>query len=147
MPEPVPPQMKILYFAFTSNFSTSAICGVIEPYCMSRSTVIGSFENFLMVTIGPFNEIGRSTTLTREPSRSLVSTIGLAWFTSLPAKATIRCTISSRFSSLSNRSSILISFPDFSIKISFGPLIMTSVTVLSLIIVSKSPNPRMALKI
>lgn len=77
-PEPVPPQMKMLYFAFTSISSTCATSGVMDPYRRSICTVIGVLENFRIVTIAPFREIGGSTTLTREPSGRRVSTIGFA---------------------------------------------------------------------
>ena len=69
--------MKILYFASTNSFSLSAISLVIEPYEISFSIVIGVLENFLIVTVGPQRAIGGKTTFTREPSGSLVSTIGL----------------------------------------------------------------------
>lgn len=88
-PEPVPPLINMLYFALTNNSSFSAISAVIEPYCINLSIDIGTFENLRMVTIGPFNATGFKTTLTREPSFSLVSTIGFASFTSLPAEPTI----------------------------------------------------------
>ena len=43
---------------------------------MSCSTVIGVFENLRIVKVGPFNATGGKTTLTLDPSGSLVSTIG-----------------------------------------------------------------------
>ena len=78
MPEPVPPLMKMLYLASTSICSLSAISCVSDPYSMSLAMVIGVLENFRMVTVGPHRAMGGSTTLTREPSGSRVSQIGLA---------------------------------------------------------------------
>ena len=75
-PLPVPPLIKILYFALTNVSKTLAICGVIDLYFMSCSTVIGILENLRMVRVGPFNATGGNTTLTLEPSGNLVSTIG-----------------------------------------------------------------------
>ena len=75
-PLPVPPLINMLYLALTKVSSLSAISLFMEPYLISCSTVIGFFENFLIVTVGPFKAIGGKTTLTREPSGSLVSTIG-----------------------------------------------------------------------
>ena len=76
LPLPVPPLIKILYFAFTNVSKTLAICGVMDLYFMSCSTVIGVFENLRIVKVGPFNATGGKTTLTLDPSGSLVSTIG-----------------------------------------------------------------------
>ena len=77
-PDPVPPQIKILYFASTSNLNTSATFLFKEPYFKSCSIVIGVFENLRIVMTGPIKEIGGRTTLTRDPSSSLASCIGCA---------------------------------------------------------------------
>ena len=77
-PEPVPP-CNTSYFALTNN-SSFGIFVVIDPYCINLLIDIGTFENLRMVTIGPFNVTGFKTTLTREPSFSLVLTIGFASF-------------------------------------------------------------------
>ena len=45
LPEPVPPEMKMLYFARTNSSSTCATSCVMEPYFRSCSTVMGVFEN------------------------------------------------------------------------------------------------------
>ena len=103
--------------------------------------VIGVLENFLIVIVGPHRAIGGSTTFTLEPSGSLVSHIGFAWFTSLPASPTIRCIISSSFSVLSNLLLSFVSLPFCSIKILSGPFIITSVMLSSEIIVSSKPKP------
>ena len=80
----------MLYLALTSISSFLAISLVKDPYSINLSIVIGVLENFRIVNIGPQRDIGGKTTFTREPSGKRVSHIGFAWFTSLPAKPTIR---------------------------------------------------------
>ena len=126
-PDPVPPLIKMLYLAFTACSRKSAASSEIASNFLKRSIVIASFGNFLIVTIGPFSAIGASTTLTREPSGSLASTIGFASFTIRLDPATICCTTSSNFCLDANRFSSLVTTPAFSIKICCAPLIIISV--------------------
>ena len=97
-PEPVPPLINILNFAFTIRSKSSATSGVMEPYSISFLTVIGSSGNFRIVTVGPSNAIGGSTTFTREPSRRRASTIG---FASLTVRFTLDTMFKMTFSKLS----------------------------------------------
>ena len=78
LPEPVPPDINILYFACVRVCKTPAASGEIDSISISFSMLMGCSGNFLMETAEPPMEIGFKTILTREPSLSLVSTIGEA---------------------------------------------------------------------
>ena len=90
-PDPVPPLTKILYPALTKVLKKSAASFVIDFHLISLSMSIVSLGNFRIVTTAPDKEIGGNTTFTLEPSSSLVSTIGFAWFTLLFVFPTICC--------------------------------------------------------
>ena len=82
-PDPVPPLIKMFYFAFTAWISIVGASFPIEPVSIIVSIVILLFGNFLIVTIGPLSATGGSTTFTLDPSSSLASTIGVASLTTL----------------------------------------------------------------
>ena len=117
-PEPVPPEIIILYPATTSFLRNPATSVLNAPSSMSLSIVIGIFENFLMVIVGPLRAIGGSTILTLEPSESLASTIGDASFTILLQPETIIWIIAASLSSLSNCATSFDILPFRSMKIS-----------------------------
>ena len=75
-PDPVPPEIKILYFAFTKSFNNNEASSEREPFSINCSIVKGFSGNFLMEIAEPSIEIGDHTIFTREPSISLLSTIG-----------------------------------------------------------------------
>lgn len=88
-PDEVPPEINMLYLALTRAFSSSAASIFIDCNCISFSMLIGSFGNLRMDIADPSRAIGDRTMCTREPSASLVSTIGEAWFTTRLCAATI----------------------------------------------------------
>ena len=70
--------MNMLYPDMMNSLSMCAASSFTEPLSISCSIVIGTAENFLMVTQGPSTETGGKTTLTLDPSGRRVSTIGFA---------------------------------------------------------------------
>ena len=103
LPEPVPPLIKILYFALTSLDRNETASSVILPHSISSLIPIGLSGKRRMVKAGPFSATGLSTTLTRAPFSSRASTIGEASFTVRLQPAAIFCITSSSFSLDSNR--------------------------------------------
>ncbi len=77
LPEPVPPDTKMLSRASTQARRNSNISGVAVPNAIRSSTVIGLAGNFRTVMTGPTSDSGSMTALTREPSGSRASTRGL----------------------------------------------------------------------
>ncbi len=77
MPEPVPPETKMLSRASTHARRNSNISGVAVPNEIRLSTVYGVFENFRTVMTGPISDSGAMIALTRDPSGSRASTRGL----------------------------------------------------------------------
>ena len=98
LPEPVPPEIKMLYFAFTNVLKYSLRNAGREPIRISLSMVIGCSGNLRIVMTGPFKATGYSTILTRDPFSSLASTIGDASLTTRLHPATICWMTSSNFS-------------------------------------------------
>ena len=80
-PDPVPPLINILYFAFTSISRNSAASLEMLPQAIRCFIVIPSLGNFRIVMIGPLSATGKSTRLTLDPSGNLASTIGSASLT------------------------------------------------------------------
>ena len=80
-PLPVPPDIKMLYLAFTSIFKNCAISSENASLSHSHSSVIGSLANFRIVIVAPSIEIGGKIIFTLEPSSNLASTIGFFSFT------------------------------------------------------------------
>ena len=77
LPEPVPPDTKMLSRASTQARRKSNISGVAVPNPIRSSTVIGRAGNFRTVMTGPTSDSGSMTALTREPSGRRASTRGL----------------------------------------------------------------------
>lgn len=75
-PEPVPPEINILYLACVSICRSLATSGERASISTSLSMLIGCSGNFLIDTAEPPIDMGFSTIFTLEPSLSLVSTIG-----------------------------------------------------------------------
>ena len=95
-----------------------------------------------MVRIGPFIATGFMTTFTLAPFSSLASTMGDASFTTQLLFETICCMTDLSFSSDSKVLSHLDMAPFLSIKISFTPFTIISVTELSAISSSRIPSLR-----
>jgi len=89
LPEPVPPPITIFSRPRTQAWSRCATGGVMVPNAMRSSTVNGSVANFRIVSREPSSATGGTTALTRLPSGSRASTMGLASSTRRPTRATI----------------------------------------------------------
>ena len=113
-PEPVPPLIKILYPDATRILKNPDISGLTDPHAIRFSMEAASLENLRIVTMGPLTATGASTTLTRDPSGSLASTIGDASLTNRLAPDTICWITSSSFSFDTNLRSDWYSLPSFS---------------------------------
>ena len=126
-PAPVPPEMNMLYLAFTSFSRKAAASSETASISNNFSIVITSFGNLRMVITGPFRAIGGTTIFTREPSSSRTSRIGFDSFTiRFPPEAICWAIWSSR-STDSNFLSVFWSLPSFSTKILDGPFTIISV--------------------
>ncbi len=90
LPEPVPPETKMLSRAFTQASRNSNISGVAVPNRTRSFTVNGVAENFRMVMTGPTRLSGGMIAFTRDPSGRRASTIGLDSSTRRPIGAMIR---------------------------------------------------------
>ncbi len=97
--------------------------------------------NRLIETAGPSTESGGMTTLTREPSGSRPSAIGLSSSTRRPIGPSTRSITSRRPSSPGNDTSVRISRPRRSIQTSRWPLTRTSSTSGSRSSSSSGPRP------
>ena len=90
LPEPVPPETRMFRRQAPMTFSNFAPIGVIEPNPTRSSSRSLSFLNFLIVRVAPSIDKGGPITLTRLPSNSRASQIGLASSTRRPTAETIR---------------------------------------------------------
>lgn len=102
-PEPVPPEMKILYPARTNIRKNSAASLVIDPIWIKSSIRIGFFGNLRIDMAEPSIATGSNTIFTLEPSASLASTIGDASFIMRLLPPTICWITSANFSLEENR--------------------------------------------
>ena len=80
LPEPVPPEINMLYLALISFLRKDFISSLMELNSIKRFNVIGSLENLLIDITLPSIAIGGRTIFTLEPSESRVSTIGVVSF-------------------------------------------------------------------
>ncbi len=99
LPDPVPPETKMLYPARTRRIRKSAASCERDPRATIRARVNGSRENLRMEMAEPSMAMGESTTLTREPSCRRASTMGWASLTVRLALPTICWITSASFSS------------------------------------------------
>jgi len=113
-PAPVPPEIKMLYPAFTSIPKNSAVFLSIAPSSIKFSIPIISHGNFLIVTAAPSTDTPFKTMFTLDPSSSIKSTIGLVSLTILFAPPTICCITLISLSLLSNCFVVLYILPAFS---------------------------------
>ena len=111
LPEPVPPETKMLRRASTQARRKSNISAVAVPKPMRSSTVNGWAENLRIVMTGPTSDSGGMIALTREPSGRRASTRGLVWSIRRPMGVTIRSMIRSTCSSFRKRDSTRSIFP------------------------------------
>ena len=117
LPEPVPPEMIVVMRAFTAAASSSAICGRIAPISTSLFRLNGFLENLRIDTSGPSTPIGRTATLTREPSSRRASHSGCDSSTRRPTAETILLMMRSRCASSLKRQATGSSRPPRSTKV------------------------------
>ncbi len=111
LPEPVPPETKMLRRASTQAFRKSNISGVAVPKRMRSSTVNGEAANLRMVMTGPTRLSGGMMALTREPSVRRASTIGLDSSTRRPMGLMMRSMMRITWSSFWNETLVSSSLP------------------------------------
>src|SRR3979411_1194070 len=91
LPEPVPPETRMLNLARTHERRNAMSSGLDD---LNRLTTSAgphfSLANFRIVRHGPLSAIGGMTTLTREPSFKRASQIGVDSSTRRPTRLTIR---------------------------------------------------------
>src|SRR5258708_17468552 len=91
LPEPVPPETRMLNLARTHERKNDMSSGLDD---LNRLTTSAgphfSLANFRMVRHGPLSAIRGMTTLTREPAFRRASQIGVASSTRPPTKLTMR---------------------------------------------------------
>src|SRR6516165_11699062 len=132
LPLPVPPDTISEMRPFTAASSTSTICGRIALTSTRRSIENGRLENFLIETRGPSTAIGRTATLTRDPSGSRASTVGQDSSKRRPTPDTIFWTMRSRCASSLKWTVVSSSLPKRSTKQRLWVLMRISATVGSL---------------
>lgn len=112
LPEPVPPEIKMFSFARTAALKNVARPAVSVPNPTRSSAVNGSTANLRMVSTGPSMERGGMMALTREPSGSRASTIGLDSSTRRPNGVTILSMTWRMWSASRNLMSVSSSLPN-----------------------------------
>ena len=100
----------------------------MEPKSIRSSTVSGSVANFRMVSAEPSIASGGTTALTRLPSGSRASTIGLDSSTRRPMRETILSIVRRRWASSCECASAGTSLPLYSSQMLWAPLTMISET-------------------
>src|SRR5579871_5363760 len=127
--------------ARTDAAISTAICGRIAPMSTSLLRLKGFFENLRIETSGPSTAIGRTATLTREPSRRRASHKGCDSSTRRPTAETILLTMRRRCDSSLKRTGVGSKTPLRSTKTHSWPLIRISLTLGSLSKGSIGPRP------
>ena len=89
-PEPVPPEMRMFFFAMTARSRNFAMRGVSEPRRMKSSTIRRRFGKRRIVMQLPRSASGRMMALTREPSARRASTSGCDSSIRRPSGVTMR---------------------------------------------------------
>ena len=126
LPDPVPPEIRILQPACASAANTVAAgCGRLSQRTRS-SRVIFSRRKRRIVSDAPFRLSGGAITFTRDPSARRASQIGLDSSTRRPTRATMRWHTFIRWRSSRKRISVFSIRPPVSMKMSAGPLTMMS---------------------
>ena len=125
---PVPPLMMMFRRPRTQALRKSRTCSLMVPKEMRSRSVKGSAANLRMVRSEPSRATGETTALTREPSGSRASTMGLDSSTRRPTRATILSMVRRRCDSSPKAASTGKIRPSRSMKMSPGPLTMISVT-------------------
>ena len=119
LPEPVPPEMMVVMRDLTAAARSSAIGGGCAPISTSLVRLNGFLENLRIDTSGPSTPIGRTATLTREPSSRRASHSGCDSSTRRPTAETILLMMRSRCASSLKRQATGSSRPPRSTKMQF----------------------------
>ena len=106
LPLPVPPEISRFTSALDRACSTCAISAVRVLNSIRLSIVSGTTEKRRIDITGPSSASGGIITLTREPSGSRASTIGLDSSMRRPTRETILSMIFIRWSSSANVTSV-----------------------------------------
>src|SRR4030088_1051678 len=121
LPEPVPPETRMLNLARTHERRKFMRSGLDD---LNRLTTSAghhfSLENFRMVRHGPLSAIGGMTTLTPEPSFNRASQIGVDSSTRRPTRLTMRSMTWRIWRSLSKVTAERVGSPAFSTLLCFG---------------------------
>ena len=111
LPEPVPPEIRMLSRERAAISSSRAISG--DRFCCR--TIVSSVRlclgNLRIEIVPPFSTSGGKTILTRLPSASRASTIGLASSMRRPIAVAMRCATLTRCCASRNRASVFSSLP------------------------------------
>src|SRR6266849_3485011 len=89
LPEPVPPEIRMLSRHRAATFNTVAIAGEMEPFATIVSSVMVFLENLRIEIIAPSSASGEMMMLTRLPSGRRASTSGCNSSTRRPIRVTI----------------------------------------------------------
>ena len=111
LPEPVPPEMRMLSLPRTHASRNWAHFGVSVPKRSRSSILKGSLRNFRIVSVGPETASGGMMAFTREPSGRRASTIGEASSMRRPMREMILSMIRSRCWSSTNAASVSTILP------------------------------------
>ena len=129
LPEPVPPQTRMLQRLRTAPARNSSRGVVSVPAATSSSPVKPRRRKRRIVSAGPSTASGGMTTLTREPSGSRASASGDASSTRRPAGASTRSITSRSCASVAKAMAVASRRPARSTHTSARPLTMISSTV------------------
>ena len=125
-PAPLPPATMMLSRPRTQAARNCNAAAVAVPFCSRSIALNGTRRNFRMVSVGPARESGGMIALTRLPSGSRASTIGLDSSHRRPRGATIRWITRMTWSASLNVMSVLYSLPSRSTQTCLGPFTMIS---------------------
>ena len=126
LPEPVPPEMRMLrsaWMLWQRNFAASLLT---VPRLVSSSSPKRSFANRRIVRSGPERDRGGMIAFTRDPSGSRASTIGDDSSMRRPIWPTIFVMILRNCESSENRRRVCERRPSRSIQMSEQPFTITS---------------------
>ena len=144
MPDPVPPEMITLSRAVAAISSTRASGGLSEPNWISRSKSMILRANLRIDRQGPSSASGGKTMLTRLPSASRASTIGLLSSTCRPTELAMRWAMRTTCWASRKRIGTATMRPCCSTNTRSGPFTMMSVMLSSASSGSRGPRPSMS---
>src|ERR1019366_4005939 len=147
LPEPVPPQIRMLRRALTQPFKSSSMPSVRASLATRSSPLSAWRPKRRMESRGPSTATGGITALTREPSGSRASTIGDDSSTRRPTRETIFSMIRSRCASSLNSTGVRYSLPPRSTYTWCGVVTRMSLTVGSCSSGSSGPSPKTSSRI